>query len=51
VDMNEPIDPLVAASNVYALVDENDRMRVLKVTFKPGSTAKMHYHPQHMIYV
>jgi beta-alanine degradation protein BauB len=51
VDMNKKIDPLVAASNVYALVDENERMRVLKVTFKPGSIAKMHYHPQHMIYV
>ena len=26
-------------------------MRVLKVTFKPGDTAKMHHHPQHMAYV
>ena len=26
-------------------------MRVLKVTFKQGATAKMHHHPQHMVYV
>ena len=51
MDVNQKTDPLVAASNVYTLINENEKMRVLKVTFKPGSTAKMHHHPQHMVYV
>lgn len=42
---------MVIASNVYQFVAENERMRVLKTTFKPGDTAKMHHHPQHMAYV
>lgn len=44
------IDPLVAAHNVYKFVMENDRVRVLQVTFKPGDTAKMHHHPDHVVY-
>ena len=44
-------DPLVAASNVYKLLNENENARVFKVTFKPGDTAKMHHHPDHMVYV
>jgi len=49
--MNQQSDPLVAAKNVYEFIDENERVRVLKVTFKPGDTAKMHHHPQHVVYV
>ena len=44
------IDPLVAANNVYKFVMENDQVRVLQVTFKPGDTAKMHHHPDHVVY-
>jgi quercetin dioxygenase-like cupin family protein len=44
-------DPLVAASNNYKFKAENDKARVLEVTFKPGETAKMHHHPQHMAYI
>jgi quercetin dioxygenase-like cupin family protein len=44
------IDPLVAASNVYKCLNENDRVRVLEVVFKPGDAAKMHHHPDHAIY-
>jgi quercetin dioxygenase-like cupin family protein len=44
-------DPLVTAKNVYSFINENDRARVLKVTFKPGDIAKMHHHPQHIVYV
>jgi Uncharacterized conserved protein, contains double-stranded beta-helix domain len=44
-------DPLVAAANIYKLKAENDYARVLEVVFKPGDTAKMHHHPQHMAYV
>jgi quercetin dioxygenase-like cupin family protein len=39
------------ASNAYKFIIENDRMRILRVTFQPGEVAKMHHHPQHMVYV
>jgi len=45
------MDPMMAAANVYEFLNENERARVLKVTFKPGDTAKMHHHPQHVVYV
>jgi quercetin dioxygenase-like cupin family protein len=45
------LDPSIAASNVYTFINENDRMRVFKATFKPGDIAKMHHHPPHMVYV
>lgn len=48
--MKMDMDPLVAASNVYKLLNENDRVRVLEVVFKPGDVAKMHHHPDHVVY-
>ena len=50
-DMNQQLYPLASAKNVYKFINENNRMRVLKVTFEIGATAKMHHHPQHMAYV
>ena len=44
------MDPMVAASNVYKLLNENERVRVLEVVFKPGDSAKMHHHPDHVAY-
>ena len=44
-------DALHGASNVYKLVMENDRIRVLDVKFKPGEKAAMHLHPNHLVYV
>ena len=44
------MDALVAASNVYKLLNENSKVRVLQVTFKPGDVAKMHHHPDHVVY-
>ncbi|HTY75623.1 MAG TPA: cupin domain-containing protein [Candidatus Nanoarchaeia archaeon] len=44
------MDPMVAASNVYKLLNENERVRVLEVIFKPGDSAKMHHHPDHVAY-
>lgn len=41
---------MVAAGNVYKLLNENDRTRVLEVIFKPGDVAKMHHHPDHVVY-
>jgi len=44
-------DPLDVAKNVYKFKMENDKVRVLQVTFKPGDKAVMHYHPDHVVYV
>ena len=48
--MKMEMDALKAASNVYKLLNENDKVRVLQVTFKPGDVAKMHHHPDHLAY-
>ncbi len=48
--MKMEMDPLSAASNVYKFLNENDRVRVLEVVFKPGDVAKMHHHPDHVAY-
>ncbi|MGD0071039.1 MAG: cupin domain-containing protein [Candidatus Bathyarchaeia archaeon] len=45
------LDPVSVASNVYNFINENEKVRVLKVVFKPGDTAKMHHHPEHVVYV
>ena len=37
--------------NLYKLVMENDRVRVLDLFLKPGEKVAMHYHPDHLIYV
>ncbi len=47
----EKNDPMNAASNVYKFLNENENARVLEAVFKPGDTAKMHHHPDHMAYV
>jgi quercetin dioxygenase-like cupin family protein len=48
--VKKDMDPLVAASNVYKCLNENERVRVMEVIFKPGDTAKMHHHPDHSVY-
>jgi beta-alanine degradation protein BauB len=30
---------------------ENERVRVLDVSFKPGEKAPLHHHPDHVVYV
>jgi quercetin dioxygenase-like cupin family protein len=49
--MNTAPDPKIVAANVYKVINENEKMRVVRVTFKLGETAKMHHHPDHMLYV
>ncbi len=44
-------DPLQVANNVYRFVMENEKVRVLNVTFKPGDRAIMHHHPDHVVYI
>jgi len=45
------LNPLEVAGNVYKFKMENDRVRVLNPTFKPGDKAVMHQHPDHVVYV
>jgi quercetin dioxygenase-like cupin family protein len=44
-------DALKAAPNVYKLLMENDRVRVLDVRVKPGEKTKIHSHPDRVVYV
>ena len=44
-------DPAKVASDVYTLVQENDRVRIFNVTFKPGQKTVMHGHPDHVVHV
>jgi len=48
--VKKEMDSMVAASNVTKVLNENDRVRVLEVFFNPGDVAKMHHHPDHVIY-
>jgi quercetin dioxygenase-like cupin family protein len=36
---------------MYKLLFENDRVRVMEVTFKPGERIAEHSHPDHFAYV
>jgi quercetin dioxygenase-like cupin family protein len=47
----DKMDPMKAAANVSKHIMENDRVRVLEATFKPGDVAKTHHHPDHVMYV
>ena len=43
-------DPLKVAPEMYKLLFENDRVRVMEVVFKPGSKIAKHSHPDHFVY-
>ena len=43
-------DAVKVAPNVYKVVLENERVRVLSVTLKPGEKVPMHSHPACVIY-
>ncbi len=43
-------DPLKVAGDVYTLLLENERVRVLETRFNPGQKAAMHGHPEHIVY-
>ena len=51
IKTDSAMDPMKVASNVYKFINENERVRVLEVIFKPGDMAKMHHHPEHVVYV
>jgi quercetin dioxygenase-like cupin family protein len=44
-------DPLKVAPSMYKLDFENERIRVMEVTFKPGEKIAPHSHPDHFVYV
>ncbi len=41
-------DPTVVAPHVYSVVEENDRVRVLKYGIGPGEVTELHSHPDHV---
>ncbi len=45
------MDPLAVGPDIYKLVMENERIRILQVTFEPGAKIAMHSHPDHAGYV
>ena len=44
-------DAAKVAPDVYKVVFENERARVLDVTFEPGDRTEMHSHPDYFVYV
>ena len=44
------LDAVVVAPDVYAVLFENDRVRVLNVTGVPGGTSPMHSHPDSVMH-
>jgi hypothetical protein len=43
-------DPVTVAGDVYKLVMENDRVRVMDFMAKPGQRTAMHWHPDNVVY-
>jgi quercetin dioxygenase-like cupin family protein len=43
-------DPLAVAPTMYKKKFENDRVRIMQVTFKPGQSIAWHSHPDHAVY-
>ncbi len=41
-------DPLTAAGHMYKKKLDNEKVRVMEVTFKPGQSTPWHSHPDHM---
>lgn len=43
-------DPVKVAPSVYKVLIDNDRVRVLEATLKPGEKVPMHSHPANVVY-
>jgi len=43
-------DPAEVAPNVYSVLFENDRVRLLEVRLRPGDGSARHSHPDHLVY-
>lgn len=46
-----PNDAVTIAPDLHAVIFEDEVMRVLKVTVKPGEHAEMHWHPRNINYI
>jgi quercetin dioxygenase-like cupin family protein len=44
-------DPLDTAPDMYKLIYENERVRILEVSFQVGEQIAEHSHPDHFVYV
>ncbi len=44
-------DAINIAPHIHTVLYEDDKMRVVNVSVKPGMTAKMHWHPHNINYV
>jgi beta-alanine degradation protein BauB len=50
--MSDPIDDIVKISpDVHQVLFENDAIRVLEVTVKPGAKVPMHTNPENVNYI
>ena len=48
---SEPVqDPVKISPELYKVVLENERIRVLDITLKPGEKSPMHSHPDFAVY-
>ena len=45
-----PKDAAEAAPNVYTVLFENDRVRLLEARVRPGDSSAMHAHPDYLVY-
>lgn len=43
-------DPINASPDIYRVVLENDRVRVLDIRLKPGQRSPMHTHPDFLVH-
>lgn len=43
-------DAAEAAPNVYRVLFENDRVRLLEARLRPGDSSAMHGHPNYVVY-
>ncbi len=41
-------DPVKVASGKYTMASENNRVRILEVSLKPGESIPVHSHPDHV---
>jgi quercetin dioxygenase-like cupin family protein len=45
------LDPAVVNAKTIRVTFENDRVRVMEATLKPGEKERLHHHPAYVIYV
>jgi quercetin dioxygenase-like cupin family protein len=43
-------DAVQAAGNVYRVLFENDRVRLLEARMSPGDSSSLHSHPDYLVY-